>query len=589
MTYRYKSARVRRLSRSGVAVASALVLAGAVSAQAAPSPREAAAPASGVSQAADGSSAVTRGTIHRVGTTNPGQLKADGVSGHVRQPLPVLRPNTGVAKLGAAPAVRGAQQIAGVQPADDPGSLLQNFDGIDAIENQAAAGFNLEPPDEGLGAGNGYVANFVNVTGGIYRTDGRMVAGPFYLNRFFGEPDDANTSDPRVFYDTDSKTWFAIILEYGFSDQGTISESHIDLAVSRTADPTRRWNLYRIDASNPNHAGCPCLADYPILGINKKNVYISTNEFTGDFSGFNGTQLYAVSKSQLVAGRSSVNRVTFENLSVAGTLAYHVQPANEYGAAKAEWMMSSLDPNNAGDHRLAVWAVTNESSVSSGRGLPTLSVEVIHSESYSQPPVAKTPKGNCSSCNGGDGAPTTGKVATDFDAMQETQYINGQLVGALNTGVNVPGDTKERSGVAWFVVHPSLDGATVSSKTHVARQGYVSVQGEYLLYPHINMTPNGAMALTFGLGGPRTFLSAAYSVARNGRSFKIVKLAGAGTAPDNGFTGAEQYGGVARWGDYSNGQIIPGTNKVWLATQYIPNTGTGYTNWGNRIFELRLP
>jgi hypothetical protein len=172
--------------------------------------------------------------------------------------------------------------------------------------------------------------------------------------------------------------------------------------------------------------------------------------------------------------------------------------------------------------------------------------------------------------------------------MQETQYINGVLVGALNTGVTIPGDTFTRSGVAWFVVEPSLDGSAVSSDTHVARQGYVAVQGEYLLYPHINMTGSGAMALTFGLGGPRTYPSAAYTVARPDRIFKIVKLAGPGTGPDNGFTGTAEYGGVGRWGDYSNGQIIPGTNKVWLATQYIPNSGTGNSNWGNRIFELKL-
>ncbi len=41
-------------------------------------------------------------------------------------------------------------------------------------------------------------------------------------------------------------------------------------------------------------------------------------------------------------------------------------------------------------------------------------------------------------------------------------------------------------------------------------------------------------------------------------------------------------------GDYSNGQIIPGTNKVWLATQYIPNNGDGNANWGNRVIELQL-
>ncbi len=589
MTRKHNSLRARRLSRGGVAAAAAFVLAGSMSAQAAPQGLSTSEPQTGTTQVADGASAATRSTIQRVGVTHPALLSSAGSSSHKLRQLPLLRPPGAAAKASVTPSVQGALKVSGVQPANDPGSLLQSFDGIDAIQNKAAAGFNLEPPDEGLGAGNGYVANFVNVTGGIYRANGRMVAGPFYLNRFFGEPDATNTSDPRVFYDASSRTWFATILEYKFNNRFTaLKESHVDIAVSKTADPTRDWNVYRIDTTNLNHSGCPCLADYPILGISRQNVYISTNEFTKDFSGFNGTQLYAVSKSQLVAGSSSVNVVTFQDLSVAGRPAYHVQPANQYGKAPAEWMMNSLS-GGAGNHRLGIWAVSNEDSVTSGGGMPSLSVQVIHSESYTPPPVAKTPEGICSLCNGGKGAPTTGKVATDFDAMQETQFINGQLVGALNTGLKIPGDQGTRSGVAWFVVHPSLDGASVSTRTHVARQGYVSVQGEYLLYPHINMTESGAMALTFGLGGPHTYLSAAYSVARNGRSFKIVKLAAAGTGPDNGFTGVDQYGGVGRWGDYSNGQIIPGTNKVWLATQYIPNSGTGYSNWGNRIFKLQLP
>jgi len=59
-------------------------------------------------------------------------------------------------------------------------------------------------------------------------------------------------------------------------------------------------------------------------------------------------------------------------------------------------------------------------------------------------------------------------------------------------------------------------------------------------------------------------------------------------AVDLSFTGAQEFGGVGRWGDYSNGQIIAGTNRVWLATQYIRNEGDGIANWGNRIWELRL-
>src|SRR4051794_1197611 len=66
--------------------------------------------------------------------------------------------------------------------------LLANFDGVNAIQNAATTGADSEPPDEGLGAGHGFVANFVNTTGAIYNTHGGMVQGPFYLNTFFGEP-----------------------------------------------------------------------------------------------------------------------------------------------------------------------------------------------------------------------------------------------------------------------------------------------------------------------------------------------------------------------------------------------------------------
>ncbi len=257
--------------------------------------------------------------------------------------------------------------------------------------------------------------------------------------------------------------------------------------------------------------------------------------------------------------------------------------------------MSSLDPFNTFDNRLVVWALTGTQKVATG-GIPLLSARVITSEAYSLPPDAQTPPGFCSgsACNKSAagpptaGLPTTGVVATDFDAMQEVQYINGNLVGALNTAVNIAGESGPRAGVAWFVVRPSIADRTVSTATRVTRQGYLAQQSEYLLYPHINMTQNGAMAMTFGFGGPGTYLSAAYATAPPGGRFGNIKIAGAGVAPDNGFTGTKPFGGVGRWGDYSNGQIIVGTNKVWLATQYIPNNGDGNANWGNRIFELQL-
>ncbi len=562
----------RRVRLLPLAVALALAATGAVTAAV---PAVAATPAA----------AVRAAHLTYVGTSTASTQHAAHGSARHRDVLPAY------GRHGAHPVAAVRTPASAPRVASSPrthASLVRAFDGVNAIQNKAAAGFDLEPPDEGLAAGNGYVVNFVNVTGWIQNTSGKPLVKPFYLNPFFHETAAAFTSDPRVFYDASTRRWFATIVEIVFSSTGLITESHVDVATSRTSDPRKSWTVYKFGTTNLDHAGCPCLADFPILGIDASNVYVSTNEYTTDGNGFNGAQLYAIAKSQLVAGSTSPRMAVYENLSSDGTPGFHVQPANTYGKPGVEYLMSSLDPNNTFDNRLAVWALTHPSAVAHG-GIPALSVRVISSEAYALPPNAQTPAGLCDGdlCSPG-GDPTSGVVATDFDAMQEVQYINGVLVGALNTSVTIAGDSGARAGVAWFVVKPSIRGGVVSAATHVRRQGYLAERGEYLMYPHINMTQNGAMALVFGLGGPSTFLSAGYSTAPAGGRFRTVRLAGAGVAPVSGFAGTPAYGGIGRWGDYSNGEIIPGTNRVWLATQYIPNTGDGNENWGDRIFELNL-
>jgi len=459
------------------------------------------------------------------------------------------------------------------------GSLLANFDGINAIQSANVNGFDLEPPDEGLGAGNGYVANFVNNAGAIYNRNGVTLAGPFSLNAFFNEPASAFLSDPRVYYDRSTNRWFANIFTFDSSS------SHIDLAVSASGNPTGSWLIYQIDSTDPNGAGCPCFPDYTINGIDQYNVYLSGNEFSINASNFNGAEIWAISKSQLEAGVAA-NYALFADLSQAGAPAYHVQPAISYTAPNAEYFMSSLDPNGTFDTRLGVWAMTNRQSVTSGSGMPILSSIVITSEAYGQPPNAHTPPGVCSCPALGGPTPTTGVVTNDFDAMQEVEFINGHLVGALDTAVTIPGDTSERSGVAWFHVTPALSGNVIGG-AHITGQGYFAMQGLYLLYPHINQDKYGNDGLVFSLGGPNTFLSAAYTVKLATQNyFGGVHVPGPGVDPDNGFTSTPGFGGVGRWGDYSNGEYDPSTGTFWFATQYIPNNGDSYANWGNRVFQI---
>lgn len=536
----------------------------------------------------DGAQSVTRSHVRLVGRTSPTRAArarfAPSGTTTPRRPLSFLVPRQGSQSTPTGSAVPRVQS----SPESATTKVLHKFDGVTGVQNDNTA-FPVEPPDEGLGAGNGYVANFVNVTGAFYNESGTMLGRPFYLNTFFKEDPATNTSDPRVFYDTGARRWYATMVEYQFNDAFTrITESHVDLATSKTADPTGAWRVFRIRTSDLNHANCPCLADYPMLGFDNQNVYVTTAEFTTTLDGYNGAQLYAISKKQLLAGATDPNMVRFQNLAAGGELAGHVQPALTYGSSSAEYLVSGMDAHGNGASSLAVWAVTNRGAVTTGDGMPALGVRVVPSEHYALPPNARTPVGFCAGC-GDNGEKTTGLLATDFDETFEVQYINGQVVTTLHTAVQVAGDTAERSGVAWFVIRPHVSGRTVTSDTKVARQGYIARKGIYLLYPHINMTPDGSMAVVFSRTASNIKPQAAYAVAPPGGRFGPIQVYGYGQAPDNGFTATPTYGGVGRWGDYSNGQIVPGTQQVWLATQYIPNEGDGAINWGNKIVHLQLP
>lgn len=463
--------------------------------------------------------------------------------------------------------------------------VLRSFNGPNAVDEFRVRASHAEPPDEALAVNGRYVVSLVNEVGAIYRRDGTAVIGPFDINPFFAEPDNAFLSDPRAYFDKATNTWFAMIWEADFVNA---SESHIDLAVNPSGDPTQPWTIYRIDTTDPTGPGCPCLPDYTIFGIDQFNVYLSSNEFSIAGPNFNGAQVYAVSKSQLVALASNVNFALFPNLSIGGTVAYHVQPATSYQNPPAEYFMNSFSFNSRGnvipyDNRLGVWAMTNRQAVSNG-GVPNFSATVINSEAYAFTVNARTPVGFNPLFN----QRTTGKLDADFDAMQEVEYIDGSLVASLDTAISTPGDTATRDGIAWFEVTPKLSGRVISPSTSVSDQGYLAVLGSYLLYPHIEQNAVGLTGVTFSITSPTIYPSAAFAVLPVGQhNFQAVQVVGPGANADNGDTCVRARLGLCRWGDYSAGQLDPTSNNIWFATQYIPGVGSPGANWGNFIFEIQ--
>src|ERR1035438_7062195 len=199
-----------------------------------------------------------------------------------------------------------------------------HFSGLTHYDQRNANGgnqFSVEPPSQGLGAGNGYIVEGVNNALQIYTLAGLPVL-PAVLttNQVFGMAPaiDWNTNlqgpfptDIRVFWDSDLRRWF-IMQRVADNDAAgnTVLASQIYLAVSQTDNPTGGFNIYVVDTTNSSHAGCPCVSDYPQIGADKYGLYISSNEF--DFSSnYRDVDILAISKAGLAAGATKPTMVEF--------------------------------------------------------------------------------------------------------------------------------------------------------------------------------------------------------------------------------------------------------------------------------------
>jgi hypothetical protein len=507
------------------------------------------------------------------------------------------------------------------------GGQLPGFGGFNAInhQQQRAAGtgiyagtqFTLEPPDQGLCVSSGFVLEAVNDALHVYDTSGSPLGVTTALNEFFmlkpaivRKPLSFGdfVSDPKCYFDPADQRWFVTALQIGLNSKtGDFqSPTHLEIAVSQTSDPTGTWNLFSIDTTDdgtngtPTHRNCPCFGDQPLIGADANGFYISTNEYGLVNFPFNGAQVYAMSKANLESG--STGTVVHMNAGVdllpSGGLAFTVQPAtapsadgNETANGGTEYFVSDLDFTvgpalGIRANRLAVWALTNTSSLSSAAPSVSLTNVVIDSELYLQPPNAEQKAGDL--LLGTLLHNPLSLVAGNDDRLNQVVFADGKLWTAVNTAIKTQnGPTRVGSG--YFIVAPSDQTGTLSAR--IVKQGYVAVNGDNLLYPSIGVTSDGNGVITFTLVGPDFFPSAAYASIDVAHGVGPIHIAGAGQGPEDGFTGYDQFGGdVSRWGDYTAAVAVGDT--VWFATEYIahpatdPTTRTRLANWATFVAHV---
>jgi hypothetical protein len=504
----------------------------------------------------------------------------------------------------------------------DPGTGgATGFTGLDGAQ-QLAAGTGIyansqtdaSPPDQGLCVGQGDVVETINVAVRVYATDGTPLTPAVPLNQFVGTspesvgggaPFGTFLSDPRCYYDTGTGRWFLTVLAVA-TDPATgafATSAWQYVAVSQTPDPAGSWTVYSFSTTDdgtggtPADPGCPCLGDQPLIGADANGFYVATNEYSIAGPDFNGAQLYAMSKLGLETGANTT--VTHLQpgsdgaiIAAVGGVPYSLQPATspdatfDAAAGGTEYLESSLDfgvgPVGVGIRAqdLAVWALSNTSSLSSVTPSVSLSVTVVPSELYAQPPRAAQAPGTLIT------DPHLPQLDTNDDRLYQVVYAGGELWSSLGTAVTTQqGPTL--AGVAWFVTAPSNGTGGVAAT--MAGQGYLSVNQEDLLYPSIGVTPAGKALMVFTLAGPDYHPSAAWAPLSASGGAGPIHIAAAGTAAADDATMLKSFAGNGasiRWGDYSAAVSDP-SGTVWMATEYIPGAErTPLVNWSTYVAQV---
>jgi len=165
-------------------------------------------------------------------------------------------------------AGQGGSATSGKKAKSNP-TFNFGFEGLNHYQQRYSRGgnqFSVEPPDQGMCVGNGYVVEAVNDVVNVYsastgasvlpdNTATNIVAGfprnvnhAVDLNSFYGYPAAVNRTtgalgpeltDPSCLYDAATQRFFVVVLTLDRNSNGSLNlVNHLDIAVSNTSNPT---------------------------------------------------------------------------------------------------------------------------------------------------------------------------------------------------------------------------------------------------------------------------------------------------------------------------------------------------------------
>jgi hypothetical protein len=540
---------------------------------------------------------------------------------------------TTVMNRSIAPGPGQGTQTVGKGKAKSNPELITTFRGLNFFDQRFANHgnqFSIEPPDQALCAGNGFVLESTNDVLNIFGQDGTSLLGVTDLNTFYGDAPAINRAaspltfgpsitDPTCHFDPDTQRWFHVVLTLERANPTTQSlngKNHLDIAVSNTSSPLGTWTVYKIPVQNDGTDGtqdhgcvarsagvlvhAQCLGDYPHIGMDAHGLFITTNEFDLFSPGrFHGAQIYAISKRQLAALSPTINVAEFNTTALAPGLPFAlpgftvfpaISPGHQFSDDNGgtEFLLSSLAifSNTGAFNQLVLWQLTNTQSLEAATPAVNLVTGTVNTQTYAVPPSSNQkpgpfPLGQCLA----DSTIATpfGTGCWRFFFVSGGPFINPethppsndsrmQQVSYANGKLWAALDTaalvngKNQAGAAFFVLHPNGNSADV------IQQGIVAIPNNNVTYPAVAVNNSGRGVIAFTVLGTDHNPSAGYASLDAKIGAGDVHIAAEGAAPQDGFTGySPEVNPVRpRWGDY--GAAAVDGNTIWFASEYIADS-----------------
>lgn len=403
------------------------------------------------------------------------------------------------------------------------------------------------PPNAIGTAGPDHLVSLTNADFGIFDKSTGALLEAMPLESFWaglvtppGEPADF-PYDTRVLYDPPSGRFVAVGL-----DCTVAPNSWLMIAVSSTSDPLDNWYKWAIDADvDGGTQQTPYSADFPGVGIDAFNVYVTANMFSS--TSYQYSKVWVIPKGQLLAGTGPVITWT-EFVNAPGSLST-MQPAQVFDSSVAQYLIfEDWDPSDP-RNRFRLATIDNLSGTPVWN--PPTQVEV---DAYTQAfDLSDAPQAN-----------DIRGIYTADTRLWNAVFRNGSLWTTHHVA-----DGTGKVEAAWYRIDPSASA--------VSSQGRISDPGRWYYFPSIAVNKDDVAALGFSGSSPTEYAGGYYTVIRPpyGAAEPVSLLK---SGEDTYF---KEFGsGKNRWGDLSSTVVDPSDNVTfWTLQEYAWTHETGISRW----------